>query len=117
MDDLWNEPAVASRPAARSTEPLFLPSDDEQGPEGQPGGPKPGAANEDEEFENIFAELDEILQSTEAMNPQDLRTKRVAEATGTTNTGEEASSKDQSKDDKEEKPKPKRTIAKVDEER
>jgi hypothetical protein len=124
MNDLWDEPVVASRPIARNNEPLFLPSDDEQETARQPRRPNPTTSNEDNDYDNLFAEYDEIFQSSEtqkAIDVQDLLAKRAAQTASATKAKEdEEASKDQSKkaeDDKEEKPKPKRTIAKVDEER
>lgn len=124
MDDLWDGPAVVSRASARDNEPLFLRSDDEQDDERQPIRPKPTANNEANDLDNIFAEFDDLFQSSEAQKALDvegLLAKRAAKAAPGTNTSENnAATEENSKQpesDKEEKTKSKRTIAKVDEER
>lgn len=129
MDDIWDEPAVVQASAPRTHEPLFTFSDDEdagqQAP--KPAQRKPAAKSKNaDDLDDIVADLfDDIIDPNDIQTPVDIdaalaRTRNAAKSASsdvnkTSNAKKDAET--QPEGDQDGQTKPKRTIAKVDEQR
>jgi hypothetical protein len=132
MNDIWDEPAVVSASAPRTHEPLFMYSDEEDAAQNarKVTQKKPAAKDKStEDVDHIVAELfDDIIgpmdgQPTAAIDAVlATRGNTAKSASNDSNRNREASgtrnaASPNPDDDQDGKSKPKRTIAKVDEQR
>lgn len=127
MDDIWDEPAVAASSIPRTQEPLFLTSDDERPT--APSRPKPSQENgQEDDMDDIFAEFEDLIGPVKIAAPLDVdalianrrRAAGIENSASSTQGGASkisSTTKDALNDPEDDKPKPKRTIAKVDDER
>jgi len=132
MDDIWDEPAVVSATDPRTYEPLFTFSDEEDATKNAPQAARRktvAKAKSTGDVDDIVAELfDDIIdpmdgQPTPATDAVLARRGNTAKsASNDTNKDQEASgtrtaASPKPDDDQDGKSKPRRTIAKVDEQR
>lgn len=132
MDDIWDEPVVVSASAPRTHEPLFMYSDEEDAAQNAPKASQRKTAAKDkstEDIDDIVAGLfDDIIdpmdgQPTTAVDAVLAKRGNTAKsASNDSNRNQEASgtrnaASPDPDDDQDGKSKPRRTIAKVDEQR